>query len=167
MLADERRQVDNVRSAMEAGVFIDIFWGRRDPDPSLPGNAFLRRFRRRVYEADQLYGEGGVAGSMTDRGGVLILYGAPSRIRVTSRPSLSWDPSSGDPHETSSEDVKVEIWTYAPDELPRGVLERLGEKDREREEGVSFSFTTVGGRTAMSEGAQYLRVASRAAVGVD
>jgi len=163
-LAEERRQVDNVRSAMEAGVFIDIFWGRRDPDPSLPGNAFLRRFRRRVYEADQLYGEGGIAGSLTDRGGAVILFGSPSRIRVTTRPSISWDPTSGDPHDAASESVKVEIWTYSPDELPRGMLEQWDERAREREEGILLTFSTVRGRTVLSEGGSYLRVAARAAV---
>lgn len=167
MLAEERRQIDNVRSAMEAGIFIDIFWTRRDPDPSLPGNAFLRRFRRRVYEADQLYTEGGVTGSLTDRGGAVILFGSPSRIKVTSRPALSWDPTSGDPHETSTHDIKVEIWSYAAAELPPGMLDRFGERSHEREEGITLTFTTVGGRTVLSEGAQYLRVAARAAVGID
>jgi len=167
MLPDEKRQVGNVRSAMEAGVFIDIFWSRRDPDPSLPGNAFLRRFRRRVYEADQLYGEAGVAGSLTDRGGALVLFGSPSRIRITSRPALSWDPSLGDPHDAARERVNVEIWSFAPDELPPGMLERFDEKDAEREDGVTFVFTTVGPRSVLSEGAQYLRTAARAAVGID
>lgn len=167
MLAEERRQIDNVRSPMEAGVFIDIFWARRDPDPALPGNAFLRRFRRRVYEADQLYAEAGAAGSLSDRGGALILFGSPSRIRITTRPALSWDPASGDPHETVSEDLQVEIWSYAPNELPAGMLERFGERDREREDGISIAFTTVGHRTVVSEGEQYLRIAAKAAVGID
>ena len=95
------------------------------------------------------------------------MFGSPSRIRITSRPALSWDPSLGDPHDAARERVNVEIWSFAPDELPPGMLERFDEKDTEREDGVTFVFTTVGPRSVLSEGAQYLRTAARAAVGID
>src|SRR2546430_7221592 len=59
--------------------FIDLFWARRDPTPSTPANEFREDFEQRVKYADQNFKGGRLRGSMTDRGKIFILFGAPTK----------------------------------------------------------------------------------------
>jgi GWxTD domain-containing protein len=58
--------------------FIEDFWKRRDPDPRTPENEFRDEYFKRINQADKLFVGEGSPGWQTDRGRVLILYGAPT-----------------------------------------------------------------------------------------
>jgi GWxTD domain-containing protein len=79
MTSDEQRAWRNVKTDQQAIDFIDLFWARRDPTPGTAENEFRNEFHIRVNSADQQLGEKGRRGSMTDRGRVAIVLGAPTR----------------------------------------------------------------------------------------
>jgi GWxTD domain-containing protein len=83
---DELAAWKDVKTDEEAKRFIDLFWARRDPTPGTPANEFRAGYDQRVIVADKNFGENKLAGSMTDRGKVFVLLGAPTRMRTTTRP---------------------------------------------------------------------------------
>ncbi|MGN6185316.1 MAG: GWxTD domain-containing protein [Thermoanaerobaculia bacterium] len=81
MTKSEAAQWKNIKSDDEAKAFIALFWARRDPTPDTPAkNEFKENFDTMVATADKNFAEGKVAGSMTDRGQVLVLYGPPTKM---------------------------------------------------------------------------------------
>jgi hypothetical protein len=70
------------------------------------GNTALALFEERAGVADKKFSEGGVIGRHTDRGIVLVLYGAPKRG------GFEVAPSPNDP--------PIEVWEYSPD-APAGL----------------------------------------------
>ena len=61
------------------------FWRATDPDPATAENEALDRYLTRLAAANELYGEEGTAGWLTDRGEAFIRLGTPDRI-VDPRP---------------------------------------------------------------------------------
>lgn len=163
LLSRERKQMSHLRTLGEVTAFIDIFWTRRDPEPGKPGNSFQDEFEERVRAADKLYGEPGKRGSLTDRGHALILLGAPGYMRIYSKPGITWNPKGRSPHSVGSRMVELEMWSYAPDELPRRMLETLSEE--KRNVGLSLTFVREEGGAKLSSGEDHLRQAARSAVG--
>jgi GWxTD domain-containing protein len=66
--------------AVSRSEFVEEFWRSRDPKPETPENEFRREFEKRVAFADAHFTQGETRGSLTDRGMVLILVGAPTWI---------------------------------------------------------------------------------------
>jgi len=63
--------------------FIEQFWLRRDPTPGTPQNEFRDEYDRRVADANQRFTtRTGIAGSLTDRGRVLIVHGLPDELET-------------------------------------------------------------------------------------
>jgi GWxTD domain-containing protein len=63
--------------------FLRRFWKSRDADPSTPENEVLLEHARRYKAADSKFGEknqGGMKGSLTDRGRLYIKYGDPNEV---------------------------------------------------------------------------------------
>ncbi len=89
----ERAGILASRTPEEVQEQIRLFWARRDPDPRAPGNPAREAFLERVAAADALLGEPGLAGSLTERGRVLILLGKPRNRR-------------------RSADLQVDTWFY-------------------------------------------------------
>ncbi len=89
----ERAGILASRTPEEVQEQIRLFWARRDPDPRAPGNPARDAFLERVAAADALLGEPGLAGSLTERGRVLILLGKPRNRR-------------------RSADLQVDTWFY-------------------------------------------------------
>lgn len=77
---EEAAQWKNIKSDDEAEKFIALFWARRDPTPNTPRNEFREDFDMRVATADKEFMTKRKKGSLTDRGRVLILFGAPTRV---------------------------------------------------------------------------------------
>jgi GWxTD domain-containing protein len=102
---EEEQEFLALEDDFAAADFIEAFWSRRDPDPSLPGNAVRETFERRVEEADRLFGESGVSGRKTARGVIHVLYGEPERTDYEI-------PRNGGP--------AVEVWFY-PEDAPAGL----------------------------------------------
>jgi GWxTD domain-containing protein len=183
LLPDEADAFEHLQSAEEARAFIVAFWARRDPaaaaekpppraaappapappaDPvALPRvNAFAARFFERVAMADKLYLEEDVRGSLTDRGGALILLGPPPVMRVLRRkvPALA---SSRPGRAGEVLEVPIEVWAYRPADLPD--LARLEPKLGEDHE-ITLTFRAGGAHVTLLDGRSILRLAARAAV---
>lgn len=139
LLTDAERtawvQVGNDEAAQD---FIDLFWARRDPDPSTRGNEFRMQFDLRVAHADAEFAEEERRGALTDRGRTLILLGGPKEYRhVEIGEYLARLYRTGQPPRPSSSDNDAHIqmqgvsfnlnkgraglWGYAQDQLPDGI----------------------------------------------
>lgn len=164
MLPDEMRQAEHLQTNREAIDFVEAFWRRRDPDPREPGNELAKAFYERVDAADHLYSEGGVRGSMTDRGRALILLGPPPVLRYNRRRLPAWEPGKlGARPAIQTRTAMVEVWAYLvtdlPPELAKAVL------DEEPEAGqIELAFLEERNTTRLIEGEKFLEIAARAAV---
>lgn len=160
LLPDEQRALKQLDGRSAAIAFLEEFWARRDPDLSEPGNPFAETFFRRVEAADQLYGEGGVKGSLTDRGRALILLGPPSRIRIFQQPALDPKHSRSPGQRVSTTEVSVEEWGYSMREMTDAFRAEF-EHDPDRP--VSLRFLLDEDRARLIEGEYYLGLAARSA----
>ena len=158
----ELRELRKVDTPSQALAFIERFWLRRDPDPGTPGNGYRDAFYRRVEAADQLYGESARRGSLTDRGRALILLGSPSGLKVTSRPGLRWNPRREGRDKISHRDVKVEIWSYRRDHLPRVLGDAMAAMGYEEE--IALLFRIEPERARLTDGEDILDLAARVAL---
>ena len=73
----EKKAWGKIGSDAEAERFIELFWARRNPEPTSPFNAFRTEFEAKVRFADENFGYGAVRGSLSERGWVLMLMGKP------------------------------------------------------------------------------------------
>jgi len=146
------RKIDDGSEALE---FIRDFWRRRDPTPEDDENPFADEFSRRLDLADRLYTEESERGSLTHRGGALILLGAPSAIRVFRRRSpqvrVPGRPATG-----AVQEVEIEQWTYSAEDL-----RFLG---RASGEGAVLTFVRRPKETRLTKGRELLGEAARARV---
>ena len=81
LLADDRDGLAHVKTNADFAAFLGRFWDCRDADPDDDDNPFARLFAERVAAADRLYEEDGIRGSLTPRGGALLLLGPPRFLR--------------------------------------------------------------------------------------
>lgn len=93
----ERRKARSIRDLDESRRFLMEFWEKRNPNPGSAVNTFRDEFYRRLQIASERYSEGMLEGWQTDRGRVLIKYGAPAAI---------------EPHLFDQETTPHEIWQY-------------------------------------------------------
>ena len=165
LLPGEWKQLRQVEHTPGALAFIEAFWSRRDPRPEKPGNVLRETFSQRVEAANLLYGEGGVKGSLTDRGRALILLGPPSHVRVASEPILAWDTQRKTRRRVTTRELNVEVWGYRIEDLPRRLLEEAREASRRSEEALqlTLSFRAESRRTYLVEGEALLKLAVRSA----
>ena len=104
----------NVKTDEEAKAFIDLFWAKRDPSPGTPQNEYREQIEARIKYADEQFAEGKTKGSMTDRGRILVVYGAPkSAKRITSGTGMDTPSSARD---TQDEPSAILEWVYEGDE---------------------------------------------------
>jgi GWxTD domain-containing protein len=139
----------------EALAFIRAFWRRRDPTPGDEDNPFADEFSRRLDMADRMYTEESARGSLTDRGGALILLGAPTTLRVFRRRApLVRLPGKAAPGTVS--EVEIEEWIYR--------VEDLRFLDPERGEALALTFVRRPQETRLIRGGDLLSRAARAAI---
>lgn len=164
MLPAEENAFRRLRTSRDATRFVEEFWRRRDPDPRTPENPYLDTFWERVEAADRLYGEGRKRGAMTDRGRTLVVLGPPSIVRVSQQAAPDWNPRrpTRDPG-FSVRQMTVESWEYRPDDLWPQLLVLLDEEaDGEL---PTLTFVVETDRSRLTDGARFLELAARAAVG--
>jgi GWxTD domain-containing protein len=163
MLPDEQRKFRRLQTTREAVDFVETFWRRRDPDPTVPGNEFSKTFYERVEAADRLYSEGGTRGSMTDRGRALVLLGPPPIQRYHQKKVPAWDPGKpGAPSAVQTRTLSLESWIYQVWELEPALRRHIEEEDPRPE--IILVFAVDPHRTYLLEGEKYLEMAARAAV---
>lgn len=125
LVGEERREVATLGSRYEMNQWAEGFWQRRDANFEEAGNPSRELFERRVRDADRLYAEGSVRGSLTARGRVLILLGPPSVLRRGLRPAPRW--RRGEPT-GAVRDVVSEEWLYPPQRLPALVVSAMADR---------------------------------------
>ncbi|MEJ2086845.1 MAG: GWxTD domain-containing protein [Acidobacteriota bacterium] len=135
LLPDERKELRKILEKGEESDFIDRFWARRDPQPEAPGNAYRDLVTKRFADADVLYRDEAVRGSLTDRGRALILLGPPTHVSVAPRPALAWESGDKGGHRVTTRQDSVEMWGYRGEDLPVGFLEILPCGDLKATEG--------------------------------
>ncbi|HSP33415.1 MAG TPA: GWxTD domain-containing protein [Thermoanaerobaculia bacterium] len=147
MTREELAQWRSVATDADAQSFIDLFWARRDPTPATPRNEFREDFDARVIVADSNFSTKTVRGSMSDRGRILIVFGAPSRavrtggtghVDVTS-PGSTFSSRNTDTEAEDTKEVERSMWTYESEvaqrmfSAPRIEL-RFSDRRRDRNE---------------------------------
>ena len=165
LLPRERKELRRIDSSVESVYFIEDFWQRRDPDSSVAGNPVRATFNQRVDAADQLYPERGRRGSLTDRGGALILLGSPSHLHVTSRPALNWDPRGKRGDRVRSQRQGYEIWGYRLEDLPPALTEAVRGRRNGDPVKLQLKFAQGKDRTYLVEGGDLLELAARVMAG--
>lgn len=118
---EELAEWKTLRSDEAAKDFIDLFWARRDPTPGTPINEMKAGFDQRVEIADQRWTTGRTPGSLTERGRVFLLLGAPNRIGRTSNAPTSTHQSgvsAGGVDNARGEKAPSEVWFYEKENRP-------------------------------------------------
>ena len=164
LLPEEWKDLRQQKSPTAAISFIERFWRRRDPTPLDPGNLFREAFYRRVEEADLLYGEPGLRGSLSDRGRALVLLGPPSHLQIRSKPVLRWDARKDAPRRVTTRELALEVWGYRLEDLPAGLADAAREQKLEEALPLTLTFRSHSRRTVLEEGETLLELAVRAAV---
>jgi len=160
LLPEERRELKEVRTAAQAARFRNRFWSRRDPQGRSDGpGSFKTHFEDGVRAADQLYGEPGEQGSLTDRGGVLIVLGPPTGLQRTIRQVLVWEPDRRPGERRKRRRVPAETWIYPVRDLSPRIRDHFSRQGRQQLE-LTFVFERSG--VHLQEGEKLLREASRA-----
>ena len=107
---EEAAAWNGLRTDHEAQAFIDLFWARRDPTPATPRNEFREQFEARLRYADENFAAPDQKrGSMSDRGRVFILFGAPVRASRASEPQPGGDEQAT---ATGVGTAVLQTWTY-------------------------------------------------------
>ncbi len=93
----------------ERDLFIELFWGRRDPTPDTEENEYKEEHYRRIAYANEHYAAG-KPGWRTDRGRIYIMYGKPDSM--DSHPMGGPYQRSQDEGGGSTETFPFEVWRY-------------------------------------------------------
>jgi GWxTD domain-containing protein len=107
----DKKEWKNVSTREQAEEYIELFWARRNPEPSVSFNPVKAQFDERVRYADENFGSRGTRGALSDRGKVLILLGPPHQAQ-TGAPSQFTSSSNPDAG------VRAEMWLYDAAQLP-------------------------------------------------
>ena len=162
LLPEEQEEMRAIGDAAELSRFLQRFWSRRDDDPSTPDIPLTAIYAERVGAADRLYAEDGVRGSLTDRGGALLLLGPPSILRTAQRKTPTWSGAKPPPGARPTRLVTLEIWAYHPDDLSPALRELMGMGWEGRE--VALTFQLGARHTRLIEGRELLALAARSLV---
>lgn len=79
-VGDEARRWKRLADEDARRQFQSEFWLRRDPTPATPENEARTEFTRRVQFADANFSTESMKGSVTDRGMVFVVMGAPTYV---------------------------------------------------------------------------------------
>ncbi len=136
----ERQEWWGLHTDAERDAFKERYWARRDPTPDTPKNEFRETLMQRIALADKKFTlDKKTRGSLTSRGQVYLVLGAPARVNVQQRgyneipsapPPSSLLPSASGPPVRTSENVTegneiTERWYYERTRTPK-ILDALG-----------------------------------------
>jgi len=112
----EKKEWAKIENEAAAERFIELFWAKRNPDPTSSFNSFLAEFESKVRFADEQFGFGKNRGALSERGRVLILMGRPDSRQVR---GIDGAPSVGGASgATGAVENNTETWYYDPAKLP-------------------------------------------------
>ncbi len=119
MTKDEQKEWKQLSTEAEARDFIELFWARRNPDPTSAFNPFKADFENKVRYADEQYTWEKKRGALTDRGRVLILMGAP-HYSENRFPTETVEHIEDRAVGTDEVRANAKLWYYDPQQLPEG-----------------------------------------------
>ncbi len=108
MTENEKKAFAELKTDAQAQAWIELFWARRDPDLNTVENEFKQDFDARVAAADKQFTTPKLAGSLSDRGKVLILLGKPLAIQKV---AAGTEDTEGN-RPTFIERGETQIWWY-------------------------------------------------------
>jgi GWxTD domain-containing protein len=114
----EKKEWAKIKSDADAERFIELFWAKRNPDPSSSFNQFRADFESKVRYADQHFSHGNHRGSVSARGQVLILMGGPDSRQVRG-PAQGITVGAVTPGSVGDAEANTESWFYDPANLPK------------------------------------------------
>ncbi len=155
----ELRRWHRLDSGVERTAFSEEFWHKRSASPK-EETSKRQRFERRVSEADLLFDDESVAGSLTDRGRAYILLGPPSELLQSYRkiPDLQAVTLHGRRQPTAQSRLE-ETWNWRPEDLSLDLQREMG--DRRWRVALRVRFVSTGHRHRLEEGESLLKVAAR------
>ncbi len=115
----ERKQWSKIKNDADAEGFIELFWAKRNPDPTSSVNVFKADFERRVRYADENFAYGKYRGATSDRGKVLILLGPPRKAQTESSTDGTISVTSG-AQGAGQVTGDFQAWLYDPLTMPKG-----------------------------------------------
>ena len=122
MTSEEQAKWKTIKTDADASAFIDLFWAKRDPSPATPRNEFKENFDAAVKYADEKFTAGRTRGAVSDRGKILILFGAPKNVQVSKTgPSggtsddRGFNVNEGEGGAGASEKSAKQAWMYEGD----------------------------------------------------
>jgi len=122
MTKEEKAKWMKVNTDADAKAFVDLFWARRDRTPGTAVNEFQQEFDTRVKYADEKFRFQKTRGSMTDRGKILILLGAPSRMSKARPDTISNIQTgvigAGNPASERTDNYPTETWYWEKERIP-------------------------------------------------
>lgn len=89
MTESERATWEAIADDETAREFVAAFWSRRDPTPETPANEVRDEYQERVAWAEKFLSTPDASGAMSDRGRILIVLGAPSKVERSGGPEGS------------------------------------------------------------------------------
>jgi GWxTD domain-containing protein len=114
----EKKAWKKITTDAEAERFIELFWARRNPEPTSPYNAFRAEFEAKVRFADEHFGYTGRRGALSERGWVLMLMGKP-HARDLRDPTQAQDLALPDDTSGETEAGRIDVWVYYSEQLPK------------------------------------------------
>jgi GWxTD domain-containing protein len=124
MTKKEKKEWKSITAAAAAEQFIELFWARRNPDPTQSFNPFKAQFDSRVRYADENFAYKGTRGALSDRGRILILLGPPHHAEHRSATEtvtvMGLAGSAGSSGNRATDEVRghADMWVYDPLRLP-------------------------------------------------
>ncbi len=117
MTKDDKKEWKDITTEAQAEEFIELFWAKRNPDPSQPFNTFKAQYESRVRYADDNFSCEGKRGALTDRGRVLIVIGPPHHAENRA-PTETVQTMDDNPGGTDEVRANAALWAYDPARLP-------------------------------------------------
>ncbi len=116
---NEQKEWESITTDAAAKDFIELFWARRNPQPTAPFNPYRAEFDAKVQYAEDNFSYPGHSGATTDRARVLILMGRPEGVqnKAPEQSVRGLGTTAG-----GTDDVRgnSQVWSYNPAKLPEG-----------------------------------------------
>ena len=119
----DAKQFKKLATEKEAEEFVALFWAKRDPTPGTPRNEFREEKERLAKSADAKYATAQMAGSLTDRGKVMLLFGPPFAskevVPTDSDGNLTNEGVRASQTQAKWNRVTLDVWVYRKENLAR------------------------------------------------
>ena len=132
LITPEETEIFKDIDSKDRDLFKEIFWARRDPNPSTPENEFRKAFEASVEIADRQLTAPGSRGSTTDIGQVFVLLGNPDHHDQENEGGTEYHSDTG-PRESMLPPISL---MYEEAELNPGAFPETGFGELDESDGT-------------------------------